>query len=184
MSSSLPAPYVSPRPARREDFFFSSPRCSLFNLPETCGQPGWNVQSLKPNRAVVATQSLYSMKANRPVDFSGQSRKSFCIIQTIYFNQKKPFGILKKRFDVLQHWIRAFKVNDETFFKEKHIPLKRGGRNEEQMTFLKENAKNCVKSLLFCRFVRVITRFDKEKEVFRPKFAIVNERKTSCRKLE
>lgn len=45
------------------------------------------------------------------------------------------------------------------------------------MTFLKENAKNCVKSLLFCRFVRVITRFDKEKEVFRPKFAIVNERK-------
>lgn len=32
------------------------------------------------------------------------------------------------------------------------------------MTFLKENAKNCVKSLLFCRFVRVITRFDKEKE--------------------
>jgi len=75
-------------------------------------------------------------------------------------------------------------VNDETFFKEKHIPLKREERNEEQMTFLKENAKNCVKSLLFCRFVRVITRFDKEKEVFRPKFAIVNERKTSCRKLE
>lgn len=35
------------------------------------------------------------------------------------------------------------------------------------MTFLKENAKNCVKSLLFCRFVRVITHFDKEKEVFR-----------------
>ena len=52
------------------------------------------------------------------------------------------------------------------------------------MTFLKENAKNCVKSLLFYRFVRVIIRFDKEKEVFRPKFAIVNERKTSCRKLE
>lgn len=70
------------------------------------------------------------------------------------------------------------------FFKEKHIPLKRGGWNEKQMTFLKENAKNCVKSLLFCRFVRVITRFDKEKEVFRPNFAIVNERKTSCRKLE
>jgi len=43
------------------------------------------------------------MKANRPVDFSGQSKKYFCIIQTIYFNQKKPFGILKKRFDVLQH---------------------------------------------------------------------------------
>lgn len=124
------------------------------------------------------------MKANRPVDFSGQSRKYFCIIQTIYFNQKKPFGILKKRFDVLLKRIRAFKVNDETFFKEKHIPLKREGRNEEQMTFLKENAKNCVKSLLFCRIVRVITRFDKEKEVFRPKFAIVNERKTSCRKLE
>lgn len=57
------------------------------------------------------------MKANRPVDFSGQSRKYFCIIQTIYFNQKKPFGILKKRFDVLLKRIRAFKVNDETFFR-------------------------------------------------------------------
>ena len=75
-------------------------------------------------------------------------------------------------------------MNDETFFKEKHIPLKREGRNEEQMTFLKENANNCVKSLLFCRFVRVITRFDKEKRSVSAKFAIVNERKTSCRKLE
>ena len=43
----------------------------------------------------------YSKKMVGRKLMGGQSRKYFCIIQTIYFNQKKPFGIFKKRFDVL-----------------------------------------------------------------------------------
>lgn len=57
------------------------------------------------------------MKENRPVDFPVSPESTFASFKPYYFNQKKPFGILKKRFDVLLKRIRAFKVNDETFFR-------------------------------------------------------------------
>ena len=91
------------------------------------------------------------------------------------------------------------KANAETFFQEEFGPFFKprkgsdlircsssGGqpKKKESITISQENGRKCVKFLLFCLIVRVIARFDKGKGVFRPKFAIVNERKTSYRKLE
>lgn len=127
---------------------------------------------------------MRSLRAHRAVDF---------------FPSKGSFGLFLKDFDILLKRIRALKANAETFFQEEcgpffkplkgSDPIRRpssGGqpKKKESITILQEKGKKCVKFLPFCLIVRVIARFDKGKGVFPPKFAIVNERKTSCRKLE